>query len=160
MKRARRLKGSPNEARSYALRLLSYRSRSSSEMIERLGKKGFAPEDTERTIQYLQDRGLIEDRTLAQELFTNAVERRCLGRMGIRAFLGRRGIDKGLVNETLSTHTRDMEKESAVRYVKKRLVALQRHPKAIQRRRIQAALQRRGFSADIIREAVTSDTEL
>jgi SOS response regulatory protein OraA/RecX len=123
-------------------------------MIERLERKGFGYEETERAVRYLQERGFIEDRALASELFTNAVERKYLGRTGIRAFLGMRGIDKELINETLSIHTRDMEMESAGRLVKKRLKALQRHPKEVKRRRIRAALQRRGFSAEVIRMAV------
>jgi len=124
-------------------------------MIERLGKKGFGYEETERTVQYLQESGFIEDRSLAAELFTNAVERKYLGRTGIRAFLGRRGIDKELINETLSIHTRDMEMESAGRIVRKRLKALQRHPKEVKTRRIRAALQRRGFSADVINRVIS-----
>ena len=92
--------------------------------------------------------------SLAKELFTNAVERRSLGRMGIRAFLGRRGIDKELINETISIHTRDMEMESACRFTKKRLENLKSYPDDVKRRRIRAALYRRGFSAEIIREAL------
>ncbi len=159
MKRVRRSRDSRNETRNYALRLLSYRSRSRSEMIERLTKKGFGYEETERTVRYLQERGFIEDRALASELFTNAVERKYLGRTGIKAFLSRRGIDKELINETLSMHTRDMEMESAGRLVRKRVKALQRHPKEVKRRRIRAALQRRGFSADVINRLI-SDTVL
>jgi len=152
-------RGSRNEARRYALKLLSYRSRSLREIIERLNKKGFIPAETERTVSYLKERGFIEDRALAKELFTNAVERRSLGRTGIRAFLGRRGIDKELINETLSIHTRDMEMESADRFVKKRLENLKDYPYHVKRRRIRAALHRRGFSAEVIREALNHKIE-
>ena len=152
----RRSRGSRNEARSYALKLLSYRARSRSEMIERLRKKGFVHQETEKTVCYLEDRGFIEDRALAKELFTNAVERRSLGRRGIRAFLGRRGIDKELINELLSLHTLDMEMESADRFVEKRLESLKSYPDDVKRRRIRAALYRRGFSAEIILDAVKS----
>jgi len=152
-------RGSRNEAIIYALKLLSYRSRSRSEMIERLNKKGFIHQETERTVRYLQDRGFIEDRALAKELFTNAVERRSLGDMGIRAFLGKRGIDKELISETISIHTRDMEIESACRFTKKRLEHLKSYPDDVKRRRIRAALYRRGFSAEIIREAVRTVLE-
>lgn len=152
-------RGSQNEAINYALKLLSYRSRSRSEMIERLKRKGFIHQETERTIRYLQDRGFIEDRALAKELFTNAVERRSLGRMGISAFLCRRGIDKELINETISIHTRDMEMESADRFTRKRLENLESYPDDVKRRRIRAALHRRGFTAEIIREAVKTVLE-
>ena len=146
-------RGSRNKAINYALKLLSYRSRSRSEMIERLKKKGFSCQETERTVCYLQDRGFIEDRALAKELFNNAVERRSLGRMGIRVFLGRRGIDKELINETISFHTREMEMESADRFTRKRLENLKSYPDDVKRRRIRAALYRRGFSSEVIREA-------
>ena len=155
----RKSRDSSNEAISYALKLLSYRSRSRSEVIERLKKRGFIHQEAEKTIHYLQDRGFIDDRALAKELFTNAVERRSLGRMGIRAFLGRRRIDKELINETISSHTRDMEMESAARFTRKRVENLKSYPEDVKKRRIRAALHRRGFSAEIIRAAVKTVLE-
>ncbi len=157
MKRmALRSRGSRSDAIEYALRLLSYRSRSRSELIQRLCKGGFGRAESEKTVRYLKERGFIEDRTLAGELYRNAVERRVLGRIGIRAFLGRRGIEKDLIDETLSVHTTDIDRESALRFVMKRVKTLQGHPQDVKKRRIRGALQRRGFSAEIIRSVIES----
>lgn len=160
MKRSpRRFNASHDNSISYALRLLRYRSRSRSEMMERLGKRGYSPRQVKRTICYLLDLGLLDDNSLVQELFTNAVARRYLGRAGIRAFLSRRGIDYDLIRETLSNHTRDMEIASARSFVKKRGPSLAGCSDDVRRRRIRSALQRRGFSSEVIRDTMTSASE-
>jgi regulatory protein len=125
-------------------------------MIRRLRLKGFGDEEVEGALQFLKNNGLIEDRTLANELFRSALLRKNLGKKGIESFLFKRGIDKELIRETLSKHTPDMEKESALNLVQKKLKVLDRYPERVKRRRILGALQRRGFSSDVIRQAVQS----
>jgi regulatory protein len=156
MERARRSKGSPSEARKYALRLLSYRARSCSELVGRLQQKGFSREEAERTVGYLKDKGFIEDRDVARELLRYATERKHLGRRGIEMFLRRRGIDRDIISDILSSHTVDVDRVSAMKYVKRRLGALDSLPDETVKRRISAALRRRGFSAEVIRMAVNS----
>lgn len=150
------MKGSRAEARSYALKLLSYRSRSRKEMIERLIKKGFNEEETERAVLSLEEAGLIKDESLAEELFNYAATRKNLGRRGIESFLSRRGIGKELRSKTLSAHTEEMETDAAHRIIETKLRTLKRHPADVIRRRLFGMLQRRGMSADVINKAVRS----
>jgi regulatory protein len=156
MERGRRSKGSPSEAIKYALRLLSYRSRSCSEIIGRLEQKGFSQEEAERTVRYLQEKGFIEDRRVAMELLRDATERKHLGRRGIEMFLRRRGINREIINDILSSHAVDVDRVSAMKYVRRRLRVLDTLPDETVKRRIRAALRRRGFSAEVIRMAVKS----
>ncbi len=66
----------------------------------------------------------------------------------------KRGIDKWLVDETLSGHTADMEKKAAMEFAERKSRVLNNYPAKVARRRLWAMLQRRGFSADVIRKAV------
>ncbi len=74
-------------------------------MHDRLKRKGFSEEDISATMLFLKEADLINDEALATELFSYSVEIKSLGKHGIRMFLAKRGIDKGLIDKNLSTHT-------------------------------------------------------
>lgn len=125
-------------------------------MYERLRRKGFDSEQIKGAVESLENAGLIKDEVLARELVRHATERKYLGRQGIEMFLSRRGIQKELINETMSTHTGEMEKDAALKIVEKKLKALKKYPENIIRRRLWGMLKRRGFSSDTINMAVRS----
>ena len=156
IRRDLKLKGSPAEAKSYALKLLSYRSRSRKEMLERLIGKGFNDEQTNNAILFLEEAGLIKDETLAEELFGYALGRKNLGRRGIEFFLLKRGIGKELISQTLSGHTKEMEMDAAQRIIEKKLRTLRRYSVDVIRRRLSGMLQRRGVRADVINKTIQS----
>jgi regulatory protein len=143
-----------NDPKSYALKLLSYRSRSRKEIIDRLKRKDFPVAEIEKTIHFLEKAGFISDEALIKELFRYSVERKALGKKGVEAFLTKRGIDKELIHKELSGYTKDIEAESAARFAEKKLKSLNKYPKEIIRRRIWGMLQRRGFSAEVISKAL------
>lgn len=144
------MKGSLADARAYALKLLSYRSRSRKELIDRLKRKGCADKEINGTVRFLEDTGLISDEALALELLRYSTEKKLLGGKGLEALLSRRGLDKKLINKTLAYHTRDMEEESAGRLVEKKLRSLKSYPEDVVKRRLYGMLQRRGFSMEVI----------
>lgn len=150
------MKGSRADAKTYALKLLGYRSRSKKEMLERLKRKGFESGQINAAIKFLEDTDLINDKALASDLFKHSSERKSLGKRGIRMFLAKRGIDNELIEKTLSTHTTDMEEKAAVEFVEKKLGYLNDYPENVIKRRLWGMLQRRGFSIDIIRRALNS----
>ncbi len=125
-------------------------------MFERLRRKGFDSGQVKSAVESLENAGLIKDEVLAKELLRNAAERKYLGRQGIEMFLSSRGIQRELINETMSIHTREMEKDSALKIVEKKLKALKKYPENIIRRRLWGMLKRRGFSSDTINMAVRS----
>ncbi len=154
----RRPRDPKTAARSYALKLLSYRSRSRKEMLDKLRTKDFESEDINAVMEFLENTGLINDKKLASELLSYSTGSRPLGRNGIRMFLFKRGIDKALIEETLSGHTADMEEKAAMEFAERRSRVFNNYPAKVARRRLWAMLQRRGFSADVIRKAVDSIT--
>jgi regulatory protein len=143
-------------ARSYAYKLLSYRSRSRKEMLDKLRTKGFETEDINAVMEFLEKSNLINDAELASELFSYSARSKPLGKNGIRMFMLKRGLDKELIDETLSGHTTEMEEKAAMKFAERRSRVLNNYPAEVARRRLWAMLQRRGFSADVIRRAVDS----
>ncbi len=156
MKTPRKLKGSLAEARAYALKLLGYRSRSRKEMLERFKQKGFSDEQIKNTLIFLEETGLINDEDLAAELFNYSVENKTLGKIGIKSFLARRGIEKDLIEKQLSDHTTEMEEKSVRKFVEKKLRTMNNYPEDVIRRRLWGMLQRRGISPDVIRRTLNS----
>ncbi len=148
------MKGFRNDAKTCALKLLSYRSRSRKEIVDRLKRKGFSVIEIEATIHFLEKAGLISDEALTKELFRYSVERKSLGKKGIEAFLSKRGIDKELIHKELSIYTNDIEAESATGFAEKKLKSLDKYPKEIIRRRLWGMLQRRGFSVEVINKVI------
>jgi regulatory protein len=150
------LKGSRADAKTHAIKLLSYRSRSKKEMLEKLQKKGFDGVEIENTIQFLEKTGLINDNVLVSDLFKLSVERKSLGKRGIRRFLIKRGIDKELIDNTLSSHTTESEEKAALEFAERKLKTLKSHPDNVIKRRLWGMLQRRGFSGDVITKVFDS----
>lgn len=125
-------------------------------MLDRLRTKGFESKDINVVMEFLENSGLINDKELASELLSYSKGSKPLGRNGIRMFLFKRGIDKPLIDETLFGHTSEMEEKTAMEFAERRSKVLNNYPAKVARRRLWAMLQRRGFSADVIRKAVDS----
>jgi len=85
-----------NEALRTALRLITRRDRTESEMRDRLQKKGFSEKDINETIQYLKQKGFIDDSKFIKSA-EKIAEDRFLGEMGLRNYLSKKGIDRELL---------------------------------------------------------------
>jgi len=149
------LKDSPVKAREYALRLLSYRSRSEEEIYDRLNRKGFDKDDITRAIKSLRDVGLINDNELVYELLKIATEKKYLGKRGLKLFLLNRGIRKDLIEKALSELSEETEKETASRFIERKLYTLKNYSPDIIKKRLWGMLKRRGFSVEIIEETLS-----
>lgn len=160
---ARTSKDSADKAKAYALKLLSYRSRSCREMRERLQRKGFPNKDIDAVMDALVETGLLEDRTSATELSLYASEKKHLGKKVVFALLSRRGYDRKLIEQVLSAHTESFEESHAREFVQKKIRVMKDLPQEVKRRRLWAMLARRGFQSEVasrvIKDAVISDRE-
>lgn len=150
------MKGSPVNIKTAALKLLSYRARSKKEMADKLQRKGFTGGQIHDVIKLLESAGLINDRALAVELLRYSVERKSLGNKGIRVFLASRGIERDLIDKTLSDHSPESEANAALEFAEKKLKILKRYPQEVIKRRLWGMLQRRGFSSEVVSKTVNS----
>jgi len=142
------------KALSYAYKLLSYRDRSSKEMHERIVRKGFPEDIAVDVISYLKERGFLNDEKLAEGLHAYAINKKHLGRSGVKKYLVSRGIPTEII-ETLYDSDNDYL-EAAKRLAEKRLRHMKEHDLAAKKIKIRHMLLRRGFPFDVINKAIKS----
>lgn len=89
-----------NKIKSYALRLLTIKSRTRKELKEKLQRKGYYnEEDIEKTLDNLERVGLINDREYAKSWVRNRLQNRPIGKSMLSIELKRKGIDSGVIEE-------------------------------------------------------------
>ncbi len=144
---------SPDEARRYSLRLLSYRARSEKEIRDRLGRKGFGEKSIAAAVRSLREAGFINDAALAEQLRRQAIEVKLLGFGSARAYMMKRGLP-GEVIESILEPDEDEELLNAQKLVDKKLKTMGNYLTADERRKLWNFLARRGYSFGTIRKAL------
>lgn len=84
-----------------ALRLLSYKPRSETEIRRRLEKKGFSPAVVEETITRLRENGMLNDRQFAADWVENQSTFRPRGRRLLRYEMHQKGLDDESIQQAL-----------------------------------------------------------
>ncbi|MBR3186164.1 MAG: regulatory protein RecX [Oscillospiraceae bacterium] len=134
--------------RQKALELLSRRPHSCRELKDKLLRRGVSEEDAEDCVQWLSDRGFLDD-----EEYAGAVARhyaaKGYGAGRVRSELQRRGIDRELAADTLSDLPDNAGKIDA--FLARKLTDVNDREAV---RKVSAALFRRGFSWEEIRAAL------
>lgn len=149
-----RLEAAEGSDKAYqaALRFLNARARSEREIRDRLGEKGFGPEPVEAALERLRALGLVDDDAFARMWVENRLAMRPRGAAALRSELGRKGIDRGLVDRVLAGD--DVQSGEGERAEAVARAALRRYADAPDRptfqRRLGGFLQRRGFGYETI----------
>ncbi|MEO5357348.1 MAG: recombination regulator RecX [Nitrospirae bacterium YQR-1] len=158
---------SPKE---YAFRLLNFRDRSEKQLRNKLLEKGYTEAETQQTIEYLKEAGLIDDSRLALNLLMYLDGTKMAGTKKAADTLRRRGIEDNIIQETLSTlingssdvllygYCREGEIEKAKIFVKKKEDYLKNNPLRVKLNKLYGMLLRRGFDAEIIAEVLKEVT--
>lgn len=152
---ARRRAADPDEeqqrAKEYVLKLLSYRMRSVGETRDRLARRGFSPELIARTVRDLSQVGLLDDREFSRAWVRNRIATNPVGKRIVRLELGRKGVSKAIIDGVLEEAADEYdERELAMRVVRKKLRQYAHLDRGVVRRRLTAALARRGFDYEVI----------
>jgi len=143
------------QAYQYALRLLSYRLRSTAEVRQRVAGKGYADDQAEAVVARLTELGLLDDRVFAQTWVENRRALRPRGRQALQAELRQKGLAAGVIAAALEEARVDEgEAEQALALARERAAALVGLERPDFFRRLQGYLARRGFSPDAVVPAV------
>jgi regulatory protein len=135
-----------------ALRLLTVRSRSRSELQQRLLRAGFEPEEVESALADLERVGLIDDEAFAREV-AEYQRRKGMGqRAGMNA-LRVKGVDRELAERVAAEANPEDEAERALEVAVQRLQKLRGLDPATRQRRLQDFLMRRGYDPETARDA-------
>lgn len=155
--------------RDAALNLLSYRARTRAELRKRLRQKGFHPARIDLCLDRLEDRGLIDDASVAAAFVRDRLRHRPKGRSALTAELRTKGIAQDLAHQTIDgvfdserTSDHDLARAAVEKWVARQNPAVlealiddewsDERQKA--RRRLTSWLARRGFGGGIRSDAV------
>lgn len=148
-----KLQSPEEQVRQASLRLLKYRDRSTSEMRERLRKKGFDRSLIEAELEWLLAQRLLDD-----EKFTGVWIRHKLaishkGKRLIAAELGAKGISPDLFRKVWAEYLEE-EQRSALEWTRAHASGYNLLELFERRGRIRDGLYRRGYSEDAIEIAL------
>jgi regulatory protein len=144
-----------HEARQYAFLLLSYKARTTSELKQRLARKGFSPDIVSHTLQRLTELKMVDDAWFARRFAEDRIAIGHKGKWRVRAELLKRGINRQQIDAAIAEAPDEVAaaKEVAAKYLGRN----RRLEPDVLRRRLYALLARRGFSPDTIRQVIDLD---
>ena len=134
-----------------ASRMLMMRDRTTQEIRSRLKEVGYTEQTVESVVQKLLDARVLDDSRYLENFISMRVKR--MGTRRIRQELMQKGIAQPLIDEALEEIDREALLGSAVKHAKKAL-ARKTEDKRHQRNLAYAALARRGYKPDIIKQAL------
>ena len=139
-----------DRARGAALRLLSLKPRTVSEVRERLGRR-FDSNTTAQAISRLLSEGLLNDAEYAQQWRDSRERRKPRGRRLITSELNARGIAGHLIENALEGYdSMEAARRAAFRYAARQSAS----DRVAFDRRVGAFLDRRGFEPEVIRKVL------
>jgi regulatory protein len=149
--RALREAGARASAMATALRLLSYRPRSESELRQRLARRGIPPAIVDTTLQRLRELGLADDAAFARAWVESRDRTSPRGRLLLRRELQAKGVHSEVSDPLLQQVD---EADAALRAAGHRAAALRTLPHPEFRQRLGNFLRRRGFDYDTVHRTV------
>ena len=144
------------KAKNYAFLLLKFRPRSEKEIYQRLKKKKFDPGIINQTLAFLKDKGFINDSDFTR-LWIESRLKRPLGLRRIRQELNLKGIDKQIIDSRIEEIKKSYSEEGLVTKIcQEKFDKLKNIEPQKAKRRIYAYLLRRGFSPEVIIDAINN----
>lgn len=136
-----------------AVAYLAARTRTVREVETRLEQAGYDEASRDRVVARLKEAGYLNDAEFADRW---AVSRssRALGAHRIAQELQRKGVDRDTIASALSQVDEEEQLRAAVAQAEKLWSRIQGRDARDARRKVEAALARRGYSWDIVREAM------
>jgi regulatory protein len=124
------------------------------EMAALLESREIDDEVAAAEIARLEAVGLLDDQALAETLVRTLRERKGLGKSAIASELRRRAIDPAVALDALELVDPDDELTRAIEVAHKRAAQLRSYDPVTAKRRLYAYLQRRGYSGQVLSQAV------
>ena len=147
------------KAKSAVLKFLSVRPRSRAEIVKKLQTKRYPAAVIEETVVLLTKQGLVDDEKFAKLFANSQVYSRPTGSRKLAFDLKQKGLSAELIEKTISGIPDYDEKKMARELVIKRLRSMKGVSEEAKKRRLFSFLQRRGFSTNVIFEALKIQNE-
>lgn len=140
-------------AREIALRQLTVRARSRSELAKALARKGVPEATATIVLDRLTEVGLVDDAAFARDWLA-AGGRRQRSRRALIAELGEKGVAREVIAEAVAELDSDQDYQVARAYAERKAVGLARLEPQVRYRRLAGALARRGFPSSVVAQVV------
>jgi regulatory protein len=144
-------------AKQLAYRLLAYRGQTSSELRDRLQRRGYTSTIIDEVLRQLASDGYIDDRKVALDWARYRLQAKPLGRRRLTWELQRRGVPSEMVEEILREVYREFDEMTlAEQAARKRLASneLPRSPR--ERQRYARYLSSLGFDTETVATALAA----
>ncbi len=141
-------------SRNYALELLSNQSYSKSQMIDKLGQKGFGPQAIDATLEDLEQLGHIKDEKFAQTWVNRRQRSKPKGKKMLEQELANQSIDRTTVDRVLERIDDAEEASTALQLAQKQAKRYISLPPQVAKRRLHGFLLRRGFDYETIQSVI------
>ena len=136
---------------SYVTKLLAQYPRTVLEIKNKLIKKGYKEEIINETIKFFIENKLLSDEEYAQLFLENQIKYRPAGRIMCRNKMIKRGLDRDLVERTLSENfSESTEEKLAYKLAKSKKIFFRNKTREEKFNKIGQYLNRKGFSENII----------
>lgn len=145
-------------AQEKALYLLEHRNHSKKELTDKIARTAASREAAKAAADRMEELGLIDDEAFAREHAREMFLRKRWGPGRVKQELRLKGIDGELIDELLEEYGSEEAALENIRAVlERKYVGWEEDEKV--RRRAFAALQRLGYSYDLIRRAISDGDE-
>ena len=141
-------------AKDIVYRQLAMRDRCTHELREALRKRDVPDDIAATVIQAFIQAGLVDDATFAMAFVRNRFREKTMARRMLAQELRCRGLAPEVCEPALAQISAEDEKQSAVNFARHKVRSMHGLDVQVIRRRIYAALARRGFSASDSRFAI------
>ena len=139
------------KAKDYALKYISYRSRTVREVNRKLTDKGYDIEVITLVVAFLKEYRFLDDECFARNWVASRMGDKPCGRRRIFSELIQKGVDRSFIEDSLAGITPDLERELVVVLVEKKC-----RRSAFNYNKLKGFLLRRGFSPNTV-SAVLAD---
>lgn len=140
-----------------AARMLEMRDQSIAGLTEKLSGYGYSQAAAGYAVSRLTEAGYLNDRRYADGLIMRYSKK--FGAFRIRQELARKGIQRELILELMEEQDDGLALQAALKLAKKSMHNKTGDPRTLHRK-VYAALARRGFSPDVINQAISQSMAL
>lgn len=140
-----------DKALRQAMNRLNRRAMSRRDLDQKLRKLEYEQAVREAVLDWLEDKGFLDDRAYGRALVEATLRRKPAGPQLLRQKLYQKGINRSLIEKLVgdATDAQDLA-PGAVELARKKLASLRRYDIDTRKRRIYGLLARRGFNPDTI----------
>lgn len=131
-----------NKAYEQALRFLAIRNHSSTELKNKLFRKGYSEDEIADVLEDLSNKGWVDDESLAQRVFEHYVEEGVYG----NSYIAYKMAQKGLIMPQQMSAEQELSRAEAL--VRKKLL---RPGLVLTRRKLASFLANRGYGSSVVR---------